>query len=279
MPNGEDWIEITDSRDPQIEDYQNIREKDLLGRGGRNGLFIGEAILVVEVMLQHPGMTRSILVSRSQLDRIRSLVAKSNSPDTPILVADEELIESIAGFHIHRGVIACGNRPDEKAQRLDAILPEPGRPAAVLLCDRINNVDNMGLLFRNAAAFGVDCVILSPNCHDPLYRKSLRVSIGHALRVPYYRSDDWDKTLQELRQRDVRVIGTSIDLEATALDEVDPPERFGLIVGSEFDGLGEQSIQSCHQLVRIPMAKGTDSLNVGVAAAVFLHHFTGKNRI
>ena len=279
MSNGEDWIEITDPQDPRIEDYQNIREKDLLGRGGRNGLFIGEAILVVEVMLQHPGMTRSILVSRSQLDRIRSLVIQSASPETPILVADEKTIESIAGFHIHRGVLACGNRPDEKGLTLDAVLPVPERPATVLLCDRINNVDNMGLLFRNAAAFGVDCVILSPNCHDPLYRKSLRVSIGHALRVPYYRSDDWTKTLEELKQRGVRVIGTSIDPEAIPLDELDPPDRIGLIMGSEFDGLGEHSIRSCHQLVRIPMAEGTDSLNVGVAAAVFLHHFTRKNRV
>ena len=158
-------------------------------------------------------------------------------------------------------------------------MPANGRDATLLVCDGISNIDNIGMLFRNAAAFGVDAVILSPDCHDPLYRKSLRVSIGHALRVPYYRSDDWTKTLEELKQRGVRVIGTSIDPEAIPLDELDPPDRIGLIMGSEFDGLGEHSIRSCHQLVRIPMAEGTDSLNVGVAAAVFLHHFTRKNRV
>ena len=279
MTNEENWMEITDPDDPRIEDYRDIREKDLMGRGGRNGLFIGEAILVVEVMLQHPGMTRSILVSRSQLERVRRLVAESPSPDTPILVAEGKLIESIAGFDIHRGVLACGNRPDLDSQSLDSILPGVDEPATVLICDRINNIDNIGLLFRNAAAFGVDCVILSPDCHDPLYRKSLRVSIGHALRVPYHRSSDWAGTLEALKQRGIRIIGTSIDPKAVPLDQARPPERVGLIMGSEFDGLGEESIRTCDRLVRIPMAAGTDSLNVGVAAAVCLHHFARKNRV
>ena len=275
----ENWTQITDPQDPRIEDYRDIREKDLLGRGGRNGLFIGEAVLVVEVMLQQPGMTRSILVSRQQLDRIRTLVAESASPDTPILVADGSLIESIAGFDIHRGVLACGNRPDETGRNLGELLPEGDRTARVLVCDRINNIDNIGMLFRNAAAFGVDCVVLSPECHDPLYRKSLRVSIGHALRVPYYRSTDWSRTLKELKEHQIRIIGTSLDPNAIALDAVQSTARVGLVMGSEFDGLSECSVRNCDQLVRIPMADGTDSLNVGVAAAVCLHHFRSKSEV
>ena len=268
------WQRIEDPDDPRIEDYRDIREKDLLGKGGRAGLFIGEAVLVVEVMLERPGMTRSILVSEAQLGRVVDLVAKSPSPDTPIYVADQHLIESIAGFDIHRGVLACGNRPAEDACTLDAVLPPAEAPARVLVCDRINNIDNIGLLFRNAAAFGVDCVILSPDCHDPLYRKSLRVSIGHALRVPYHRARDWEGTLVELKRRGIEVIGTSLDPAARPLKELEAGNRVALAVGSEFEGLGAGSLRHCDRLVRIPMAPGTDSLNVGVAAAVCLHHLS-----
>ena len=279
MSSNGNLIRITDPTDERIEDYRNIRDKDLKGPDGRKGLFIGEAVLVVEVMLATPGMTRSILVSEQQVDRISTLVAESASPDTPILVADSNLIRSIAGFEIHRGVLACGNRPDRESSTLESILPPPEEPATVLICDRINNIDNIGMLFRNAAAFGVDCVVLSPDCHDPLYRKSLRVSIGHALRIPYHQSRNWAGTLEELRNHRIRVIGTSIDPEARPLDEVVPSTRTGLVMGSEFEGLGATSLEHCDQLVRIPMAPGTDSLNVGVAAAVCLHHFARKNRV
>ena len=279
MSSNGNLIRITDPMDERIEDYRNIRDKDLKGPDGRKGLFIGEAVLVVEVMLATPGMTRSILVSEQQVDRISTLVAGSASPDTPILVADSDLIRSIAGFEIHRGVLACGNRPDRESNTLESILPSPEEPATVLICDRINNIDNIGMLFRNAAAFGVDCVVLSPDCHDPLYRKSLRVSIGHALRIPYHQSRDWAGTLEELKHHRIRIIGTSIAADARPLNEVVPPTRTGLVMGSEFEGLGAVSLEHCDQLVRIPMAPGTDSLNVGVAAAVCLHHFALKNRV
>ena len=272
-------IRITDPLDPRIEDYRDIREKDLLGRGGRNGLFIGEAILVVEVMLAKPGMTRSILVSEPQLSRVEALVAASASPRTPIYVADAEVIKSIAGFKIHRGVLACGNRPDEEQTTLESVLPPAGQPGTILVCEGIGNVDNIGLLFRNAAAFAVDGVVLSPDCHDPLYRKSLRVSIGHALRVPYHRSRDWARTLETLKQHQMEVIGTSLAAEAIPLDEAVAPARTALVVGSEFNGLGTITLGACDQLIRIPMAVGTDSLNVGVAAAVCLHPFARKNRV
>jgi tRNA G18 (ribose-2'-O)-methylase SpoU len=146
------------------------------------------------------------------------------------------------------------------------------------VCDRINNIDNIGMLFRNAAAFAIDCVVLSPDCHDPLYRKSLRVSIGHALRIPYHRSRDWARTLEELKHHQLMVIGTSLDSAAIPLDDVIVPHRTALVVGSEFNGLGKTALDSCDLLVRVPMAAGTDSLNVGVAAAVCLHRFARKNR-
>jgi tRNA G18 (ribose-2'-O)-methylase SpoU len=136
--------------DPRVEDYRDIRDRDLIGPEGRRGLFIGEAVLVVEVMLSFPGMTRSVLASEQQAEKLSEMVASSASPDTPIYVASLEMIESIAGFDMHRGVLACGNRPVESNQSLSGIIPPLDREATVLVCEKINNIDNIGMLFRNA---------------------------------------------------------------------------------------------------------------------------------
>lgn len=273
-------ITIDDISDIRIDDYRDIRDRDLMGVDGRRGLFIGEAVLVVEVMLSYPGMTRSVLASEQQAGRLEAMIASSNSPETPLYVASQELIESIAGFDIHRGVLACGERPLDEERSLDAVIPPDGVDATVLVCDRINNIDNIGMLFRNAAAFGVDAIVLSPDCHDPLYRKSLRVSIGHALRIPFHRARDWNATLRTLKEdHDIALIGTSLDAGATPLEELATPGRVGLVMGSEFDGMREETIRACDHIARIPMAPGTDSLNVGVAAAVCLNRFSRANRV
>ena len=271
---------ISEADDPRIEAYRHVRDRDLRGDRSRPGLFIGEAPLIVEAMLEVPGMTRSVFVSESQADRMAALIRSSASPDTPLLVAASEVMNEIAGFDIHRGVLASGNRPDPETQTLERIMPSRDRPACILLCDGINNIDNIGLLFRNAAAFGVDAVVLSPDCHDPLYRKSLRVSIGHVLRIPHHRSENWAETLEALRDRHgVQLIGTSIAAGASDIDSLAEPERVGIVVGSEFEGLGDVSIAACDHLARIPMKEGIDSLNVGVAAAVCLHKFSRADRV
>ena len=151
-----EMIRIESITDPRVEDYRDIRDRDLIGPDGRRGLFIGETVLVVEVMLGIPGMTRSVLASEQQADRLAEMIAVSASPDTPLHVASRESIESIAGFDIHRGVIACGHRPMCSTRSLSNIIPPLGREATVLICEKINNIDNIGMLFRNAAAFGVD---------------------------------------------------------------------------------------------------------------------------
>jgi tRNA G18 (ribose-2'-O)-methylase SpoU len=274
-----EMIRIESISDPRVEDYRDIRDRDLIGPDGRRGLFIGETVLVVEVMLGIPGMTRSVLASEQQADRLAEMIAGSASPDTPLLVASRESIESIAGFDIHRGVIACGHRQTCSTRSLSNIIPPLGREATVLICEKINNIDNIGMLFRNAAAFGVDGVVLSPDCHDPLYRKSLRTSIGHALRIPFHRSIEWTGTLDQLREdHDLELVGTSLGRDALPLDEIEKPHRIGLLIGSEFDGLSPDALARCRHLARIPMAPGTDSLNVGVAAAVCLHHFSQAQR-
>lgn len=269
-------VENVDASDPRVEPYRSLRDPDLVKAGEGEGWFIGEQALVLERMLATPGATISILASAKMAARAVSLREASRDPSPPILVAEDSVLESIVGFDLHRGLLALGRRPSDGRARIDAALADRSRPAALLGCEDIRNIDNIGLLFRNAAAFGVDGVLLSPECHDPLYRKSLRVSIGHALDVPFSRLGDWIGELARLRERHgVTILGAATDPKAIAIHELEAPSRFALLMGSEFPGLTERAKQACDHLVRIPMASGIDSLNVGVAAAVCLSHLCG----
>lgn len=266
------FIESID--DPRLDDYRNIRDRNLRSAQREQGRFIGESVLVVERMLAQPAITRSVLASEKKGDRLATMIADSPSPSTPLLVVSDAIIKQVAGFDLHRGVLACGERNKIDTRSLVSVLPDANARATLLLCDGINNIDNIGLLFRNAAAFGVDAVILSPDCHDPLYRKSLRVSIGHALQIPYHRCDNWRECLEALRnEHGFQTIASSLDEQAIALDAAPQPDRLALIMGSEFNGICEGSRDAADALVRIPMAKNVDSLNVAAASAVLLHHF------
>ena len=263
---------INDPGDPRLDDFRDIRDRDLRGR---QGIFIGEQGLVVERMLDRPERIRSVLVSETKKPWLEEALAARGNPEVDCVVVPTDIVERIAGFDLHRGVLASGNRASIETHSLDDIIPKPDQPATVLCCDSINNMDNIGMLFRTAAAFGVDAVLLSPDCHDPLYRKSLRVSIGHALTVPFLRSDDWAADLGRLRTTFcTTVVGASTGAASRPLAEVTPPGRVALVVGSEFAGLGSDSLAACDHLARIPMAPGVDSLNVAVASAVMLDHFS-----
>ncbi|MFO0875517.1 MAG: RNA methyltransferase [Phycisphaerales bacterium] len=268
-------VPIHASDDPRLADYANLRERDL--RRVDEGLFVGEQWLVVERMLAIPGATRSVLVSAPTAERLAPRI-----PDeVPVYVAPFDVLERIAGFNVHRGVLAIGRRAAIARPDLPSLIGDDATPAprTLLLCEDITHLDNIGLLFRNAAAFAVDGVLLSPRCHDPLYRKSLRVSIGHALTVPWRRSDDWLADLDELRRRGFAIVGAAIDPGAVALDDLAPPPRTALVVGTEFAGIQPATRSRCDVLVRIPMAAGVDSLNVAVAAAVCLHRFSRRGRV
>ncbi len=267
-------FQIKEADDPRLDDYRGIRDREMRGRGGHEGLFVGEQPLIVEHMLRLPDVTRSVLVSPNWVERI----APAAPDDVPVYVAPLEIMKDLAGFNIHRGVLAVGYRDRVEGRGLDEALAR--RRVTLLLCENINNIDNIGLLFRNAAAFGVDGVMLSPRCHDPLYRKSLRVSIGHALSVPFARSRDWAADLRRLRcEHDVTIIAAATGDQAVPLDDVPRPRRVALLVGDEFEGLEDASLALCEHVVRVPMAEGVDSLNVAVAAAVCLHRLsTGARR-
>ncbi len=268
-------IQVTDLADPRLGDYRDLRDRGLRGRDGIPGLFVGEQPLIVQRMLSMPGVTKSVLVVTTWADRIAPLAP----PEVPVYVAPLDLMRRVAGFAVHRGVLAVGYRAKVERPSLQAIISGSG-PLTLLLCEDVTNIDNIGLLFRNAAAFGVDGVLLSPKCHDPLYRKSLRVAIGHALTVPFARSEDWSGELARLQQEsNVTLVAAGLDERAVELDSAPRPTRVGLVVGPEFDGLPSATLDQCDAIVKVPMAPNVDSLNVAVAAAVCLHRFSTGKRI
>lgn len=273
-------ITITDLDDPRIDDYRSVRDRDLLGPDGRPGLFVGETRLVVDRMIERPGMTRSVLVEARHADAMRSALDAAGRIDVPLFVAEQPVLEAIAGFNVHRGVLAIGHRPGPEALSLDRALPRDGSLRTVLVCEEVRNIDNIGGLYRNAAAFGVDALVLSPQCHDHLYRKCLRVSMGHALAMRTARSIDWLEDLGRLRSEwGLHLIGLAIGEGARPMDSIPIPERVAILVGTEFDGLSDAAVRQCDAIARIPMATGIDSLNVAVAAAVALHRFSRSERI
>lgn len=280
---------IDHSDDARLDDYRDIRDRDARGAGGRPGVFIGEQFLVVEKMLARPHMTRSILVSPQHLGRFQDRYSVPPADSSmippgaiPLYIAAPAIIEKTAGFSIHRGVLAIGNRPSPGELTLDRVVPDRGGagPLTMLLCEDIRNIDNIGALFRNAAAFSADAVLLSPGCHDPLYRKSIRVSIGHVLSMPWARSSRWADDLRRLKQEwGLTLIGASSRAGVATLDAIQPPPRVGILVGSEFSGLSPESLRLCDHVARIPMRADVDSLNVSTAAALLLHHFSRGQRV
>jgi tRNA G18 (ribose-2'-O)-methylase SpoU len=266
-------VPIEDPGDPRLAEYRDIRDADARGRAG---LFVGEQTLVVARMLALPGVTKSVLVTPRQVEGMAAWADGA----VPVYVAPLGVLQAVAGFPIHRGVLALGYRQPFDGRVLSDLLPGKGQPGCLLACEGITNVDNIGLLFRNAAAFAVSGVLLDPSSHDPLYRKALRVSIGHALTVPWRRSSDWSGDLDRLREAyGFRLIGASPAAGATDLDDLPVPDRSVLLVGTESDGLRPETLARCDHVARIPMAPGTDSLNVAVAAAVCLHRWSRVGRV
>jgi tRNA G18 (ribose-2'-O)-methylase SpoU len=265
--------------DPRLDDFRDIKDRDLRGR---EGIFLGEQALVVERMLEKPELVRRVLVIENRKNWLESALATCGNPEIECLVVPREIVADVAGFDVHRGVLASGNRSPLDTRTLQEVLPDPHLPATILCCESINNIDNIGMIFRIAAAFGVDAVCLDPACHDPLYRKSLRVSIGHALRIPFFRSTDWEADLERLRRdHGFTLLGASLETNAQPHREFrleDTAPRVAIVLGSEYEGLLQETAQACDHLLRIPMACGVDSLNVGVAAAVLLDRLSQADR-
>jgi tRNA G18 (ribose-2'-O)-methylase SpoU len=268
---------VTSIDDPQVDVYRNIRDADLRGRAH---LCMVESEMVVRRLLASEWNVHSLFLSPKKYERLASCISKCHH----VFVADLTVMSDITGFHIHRGVLAAVHRPTPSRQSEGVSrLIEHCRGEnniSLLLAEGITNVDNIGALFRNAAAFGVDGLVFDHACCDPLYRKAIRVSMGHAFSLPWAIAEDWQDTLRTLKSElGLQLIGCETGNTALPTWEVEPTSRFGLIMGEEKSGLSASTIQECDVIAEIPMTAHVPSINVAVASAVTLYEFLGRNRL
>lgn len=259
-------IEIRDRADERIAGYLDIRERDLVGR---KGAFVAEGEVVVRVLL---GASRfrpqSLLLAEKRIAALEAEIARLPM-SVPVYVAAQSVMDEIAGFPMHRGILALGERTEVCSAEAD--LSGLGRSAIVLVLYGVANHDNMGGIFRNAAAFGVDLVIVDSDSCDPLYRKAIRVSAGHVLTVPFARLERGADPLDLVEKNGFTAIALS-PRGGESLAASPRPPRLALLFGSEGPGLPEHVLARARS-VRIPIAAGVDSLNAATASGIVLHHY------
>ena len=263
-------IRIDQPDDPRIAGFRDIRERDLTGR---LGMFLAEGEVVLNVLMSDRSLCRpvALLLDTKRVDGLAGLLARVTE-GTPVYVASQAVLDRIAGFHLHRGILALGEKPP--ARTLEACLQGLGPDAVVVAACGIGNHDNMGGVLRNAAAFGAGAVLLDAHCCDPFYRKAIRVSVGAALRTPMATGLDPLAMVERLKAAGFRVLA----LTPGASDPLDAMPRGGkvaIVLGPEGPGLSATVLERC-QPVGIPMSGGFDSLNVSVACGIALHHFTRR---
>ena len=259
-------IEITDPTDPQVADYVALTDVVLRRRSEpERGLYIAESQKVIRRALRAGHRPRSYLMARRWLDDLADIVADAEADGIPVYFGEHPVIERLTGFHLHRGALAAMQRP--VLPSVESLLA--GARRVVVLEDIVDHT-NVGAIFRSAAALGVDAVLITPSCADPLYRRSIRVSMGTVFQVPWTRIDPWPGGLDLLRDAGLTVVAMALTDDSVSLDdlEVSPPERVALVLGTEGDGLSRHTVEGADVTVRIPMAGGVDSLNVAAASAV-----------
>jgi tRNA G18 (ribose-2'-O)-methylase SpoU len=256
---------IGDASDPALEDYRFLTDVALRRRvEPSRGLYIAESQPVIARALEAGHEPRSFLCSEKWLNALGPLIAPW--PDVPVLVASDDVIEGVTGFLVHRGALAAMRRPSLAS--VEEVITGARRVA--ILEDLVNHT-NVGAVFRSAAAMGVDGVLVSPQCADPLYRRSVRVSMGTVFQVPWTRLETWPDGLDALRNLGFVIAALSLDDAAIPLDEFVArglPDRLALMLGAEGDGLSHGAMQGADLTVTIPMSAGVDSLNVAAASAV-----------
>ena len=238
------------------------------------GLFVAEGRLVVPQLLavssrpgRWSGAAHSVLLSPSALEQMRSQL--DPYPQVPVFVVPQAVMNELVGFNIHRGCLALGRRPVTPA--LDEV--DLSAATRVVVLEGVNNPDNIGGIFRSAAAFNADLVALGPACADPLYRKSIRTSIGATLDVPYAQAAPWPQALNQLKRAGFRVIALTTATAATPLPQLTADHaRIALLAGAEGTGLSDIALAAADERVTIPMSGRVDSLNVGTALAIALYH-------
>jgi tRNA G18 (ribose-2'-O)-methylase SpoU len=257
-------IAVDDVDDPRLAPYRDLPQRNLTRQ---SGLFIAEGEKVVERLIASDYEVASILAEPTFAYRYQSRVPEK----TPIYVASRELLMATIGFHFHRGIVACGRR--KLAIATGDLLANTPTHATVVVCPSVQDPTNLGSIIRTAAAFGCAAVVLGNKCADPFSRRVLRVSMGAALQLPIVESNNLADDMKKLAHASFELYATVLDPTAEPLHAMKRGDRLALLLGSEGHGLEDEWIELAHRKITIPMQAGIDSLNVAVAAAVFLHHF------
>jgi tRNA G18 (ribose-2'-O)-methylase SpoU len=266
-------IRVTDPNDPAVAEFRSIRERDLVRNSSQ---FIAEGTVVLNMLaaahqIGNRFRAEKILVLENRVEGIARTLA-AFPPDVPVYTATAEVIDAIAGFHLHRGVLALGHRLP--APPLAAALAALGPKALVTVCSGISNHDNAGAIFRNSAAFGSDLVVLDDLSCNPLYRKAIRVSVGSVLTVPFHHGGSTQTVLQDLDDAGFQVWGLSPAGTANIRD-IPANGRMALLLGTEGEGL-PQDLLSRLKTARISQKPGLDSLNVATAGAIALYEISSR---
>ncbi|MFE3199628.1 TrmH family RNA methyltransferase [Embleya sp. NPDC055664] len=256
-------ILVDDPGDPRLVDYTDLTDVELRRRREpAEGLFMAEGEKVIRRALGAGYPMRSMLLSERWLEVMAEVIERA---DVPVYVGSPEVVERVTGYQVHRGALASMGRK---------VLPAAGELVAgarrVAVLEGVNDHTNVGAIFRGAAALGMDAVLLSPDCADPLYRRSVKVSMGAVFSVPYARLDPWPGGLDVLRGAGLTLLALTPGEGSVALNELPTADtdRCALMLGAEGPGLTAKALAAADRLVRIPMSHGVDSLNVGAAAAV-----------
>lgn len=264
-------LSISNADDPRLADYRNIPDPELLER---HGVFVAEGRLVVRRLIggrRH--RVRSVMVTETARAALEDVLGTLD--DVPIFVVPLAVMTSITGFNIHRGCLAIAERPTAADPR--SLVESATR---LIVLERVANADNVGSVFRNAAAFGMQGVLLGPSCADPLYRKAIRTSMGASLFLPFAHAEPWPDLLGTLRGRGVHVLGLT---PAGTLTIEEAVRRIGagraaIVLGHEGEGLSAEATAACTLSARIPMAGGADSLNVATAGAIAMYEVARARR-
>jgi len=258
-------VPISDPADTRLRDYIALTDVSLRRlTEPQDGLYIAESTKVIERALTSGHRPRSVLLQQKWLEELEPLLA---DVDIPVFLASQEVLGEITGFVMHRGALASMHRP---------LLPAPAELLAnarrVVVLEDIVDHTNVGAIFRAVAGLGADAVLVTPRCADPLYRRSVRVSMGAVLQIPWTRLPEWPDAASQLHDAGFTIAALALDDGAITLDSfaADPPDRVALLLGTEGDGLSSAAIEGSDVVVTIPMARDVDSLNVAAASAVAL---------
>ena len=261
-------IYVDHADDDRLSDFTAVSDPEL---ARTRGLFIAEGRLVVQRLLTESALkTRAVLVTPSAMKAIED--ALPAHPDLPVYIVPKEVMDGVAGFNMHRGCLAAGERPPRADWRKCA-----ARARRLVVLERVGDADNVGAILRSAAAFGGDAVLLGPACADPLYRKAIRTSMGAALTFPFAGADPWPSMLTDLTADGWAVAALTPATDAMPLRDFSSatrPQRVAFVLGHEGDGLTEAALAACEYRIRIPIHASVDSLNVATAAAIALYELS-----